>query len=232
MKKILLLSVSLFSMASSNSWAAPTGNQVTSLDGKEVLAFYTREFSQDGDVSVVSTEYKDNNGNLLVSERGESKAGRMYRYEVSHKQLNKTATILLNPDVILFEVTENGKKKSATEQNKGVVLPPLAIVKYIETNLDSLKAKKTLPIRIAVWDRLDTVGMDLDFVEDSPFTKREGYGVIRMKPSSFIISKLVDPLFFEINLNSGKAVQMRGRLPIKKVEGSKVRDLDGILPIE
>lgn len=210
----------------------PKGVAVTGLEGLTPIAFYTRTIETEGGVKTIRAQYKDASGKLLVSEFGQEQNGRFTKYIIEQHQLNKSGEINFNTDMILFEMKDGDKKpRGKSEQAKGVALAPLALIPHIEQNLDKLKEGATLSIRIAVWDRLETVGMDLQVVTEHPFAANSENLVVRMKPTNFIIARIVDPFFFEVSLGSKSVTKMRGRLPIKRMDGGKARDLDGILPI-
>lgn len=205
---------------------------VKNLDNTEVIAKYTRIKSVTNSNSfVVQTEYQSLNNQSLVTEKGQFTNGLISRYEITQHQLKKSAKITFNSDVTIFELTDGNKIKSNTETRKGVVLAPLSLVPYIESEIQKLKQNATLEVRIAVWDRLETVGMELAKVTESPFATESGVTVIRLKPSNFIISKLVKPLFFKYDENKKAITFMRGRLPIKKQNKDSFDDLDGLLLI-
>lgn len=226
MKSILLLSF---------FWMASVSNALTEvkdLNNKEVLAKYQRTKSSMGPNSfIIQTDYRSPSEQMLVTEKGEFTDGRITKYEISQNQLKKSAKITFNSDVVIFELKDGDKTKSNTETRKGIVLAPLSLVPYIESEIQRLKNKETLEVRIAVWDRLETVGMELSMVTESPLAHENNTTIIRMKPSNFIISKLVKPLFFRFDDSSKVITMMRGRLPIKKQNGSNFDDLDGILQI-
>lgn len=226
MKSTFLL---IFLCISSNLLAL---TEVKDLNNTNILANYQRVKTNSGPNSyLVKTEYLSLSGQALVTESGEFTDGRITKYEISQNQLKKSGKIIFNSDVVIFEMKDGAKIKSNTETRKGIVLAPLSLVPYIESEIQKLKNNETLAVRIAVWDRLETVGMDLNIVSDSPFSKESNTVAIRMKPSNFIISKLVNPLFFKYDESKKVITMMRGRLPIKKQSGNDFEDLDGFLSI-
>ena len=78
-----------------------------------------------------------------------------------------------------------------------------------------------LGVRPAVLDRLVTIGFQLQAVEARPGQTR-----IRMKPSSFLVALVVDPLYFTFETATGKLVRLEGRVPPKVRDGDAWRDFD------
>jgi hypothetical protein len=55
---------------------------------------------------------------------------------------------------------------------------------------------------------------------------------VKMKPSSVFISALVDPLHFYLTPDGHRLIELDGRTQIKRQDGSKWKDLDGITRYE
>jgi len=66
-----------------------------------------------------------------------------------------------------------------------------------------------------------TIGFQLQAVEAQPGQTR-----IRMKPSSFLVGMLVDPVYFTFESGTGKLVRLEGRVPPKVRAGKGWRDFD------
>jgi hypothetical protein len=84
---------------------------------------------------------------------------------------------------------------------------------------DSVKARMAIP------GRLETVGFKFTREDDEKF-RGEEVVVIKMKPTSFIISALVDPMYFRFKKDGSRILEFVGRLlPKQKIKG-EWRDLD------
>ena len=75
-------------------------------------------------------------------------------------------------------------------------------------------------------DRRETVGFTLKKDSETTFNGTKAV-VIRMKPSSFVISALVSPLYFTFTEDGSRALQLKGRLPVKIKDGNSWKDFDG-----
>ncbi|MFO0742856.1 MAG: hypothetical protein U0270_43680 [Labilithrix sp.] len=69
---------------------------------------------------------------------------------------------------------------------------------------------------MAVLDRLETIGFELDSVAASPGQTR-----IRMKPTSPFVRLVMDPIYF--TFEADRLVRLEGRVPTKQENGD---DLD------
>ena len=207
---------------------------VLDLDGKTKIAQYER--TADGDKAgkgSIQTRYLDLNGQVLLTEKGIFEGGKIKSYEIDHKQTGESGKIAFNGDLVLFQFQDKQKKaKSNTEPQKGNMIAPLSLIPMIEEKIEALAKGETIDVRVAVWYRLDSVGMVLSKVSDSPLGQPADSHIIQMKPANFIISKLVKPLYFQYSTLEKRVTLMRGRLPIKKANGSSFDDVDGLLPIQ
>lgn len=229
MFKKILTSI-FFLLYVQNSFAS---KQIFSLDEKTLLAEYERfdTNNSDNESYIIKTKYWGTNKELLVEEEGHFENNILKKYSIHQLQQNKQGEILFNGDLILFKFTDSSNKsKNATEVAKPSTMAPLALIKFIENNMEQLKKGATIPLRIAVWDRLETVGMELSLTKEAPYKTPNPTLLIKMKPSAFIIAQLVDPFFFEVDPQTNLVKRMRGRLPIKeKQKNNKWKDLDGFL---
>jgi hypothetical protein len=78
-----------------------------------------------------------------------------------------------------------------------------------------------LNVRLAVLDRLETIGFDLESVPAEANQTR-----IQMRASSAFIRLIVDPLYFTFETASSKLVRLEGRVPPKVRRGGAWADFD------
>ncbi|MBI1860775.1 MAG: hypothetical protein HYR96_07655, partial [Deltaproteobacteria bacterium] len=124
-----------------------------------------------------------------------------------------------------FRYTQDGETREDSEGlPKDLVIGP-TIIANIQSRWDVLMKGGTESFRFAVLDRKETVGFKF-FKDDEEV--REGRSVIHfiMKPSSFIIAAVVDPIHFYFWKDTKDIAEIRGRtLPKQQVDG-KFKDLD------
>jgi hypothetical protein len=95
------------------------------------------------------------------------------------------------------------------------------IVPMLARRWDEVMRGDRLKIRLASWERQETIGFELfkDRVEN-------GHVFVKMKPSNFLISALVNPIYFEMPADGKSLFSSLGRVVPKRLEGSKLKDLD------
>ena len=142
-------------------------------------------------------------------------------YTLHANQLGQTGTIRVEKDQVSFERLEGTNRRTRIERQEGPVVVGPTLVGYIFRHLEALRANQILGVRLAVLDRLETIGFQLQAVEAQPGQTR-----IRMKPSSFLVGMLVDPVYFTFESGTGKLVRLEGRVPPKVRAGKGWRDFD------
>lgn len=204
---------------------------IRDLSGSKILGYYDRKVEQDelGRVKSIQTRYFSPNQELLVVEQATFDAGQIKSYEIDHKQTSQKGAIRFSPSQVSYEKTdEKGHTKSSQEKLDGIILAPLALVPFIENQLDKMRKGVTVEFRIAVWDRMESVGMRLK-MQKSP-SSQDATMTLKMEPSSFLIRQLVNPFYFFIS-GEGRVTKVQGRLAFKEASGNKFKDIEGLLPI-
>lgn len=195
------------------------------------LEFKSLETTPAGE-EVVSLEYKDPEQKLLHSEKGWIKGLEISKVEVEQHQMGIKAEVQVKDGKIYFiKKMKDGSKKESDEKLKGDFVMAPTFQKFIQSKFAALVRGEEFDIRYGVWDRLETVGFTI-------FKKKEetknGKAVIQviMKPTSFVIAALVKPIVFFYEKETGKLIEMNGRVPVKKVEGDSFKDLDALVIYE
>ncbi|MCS6838450.1 MAG: hypothetical protein NZ480_06340 [Bdellovibrionaceae bacterium] len=197
-----------------------------------VIGYYSR--FQDDTLGHLKTTYYDHEGKEAVKEFLNTEKQGFVTYEINQQQLSAAVKVNINPDVVLFERTDttNNKKKTATEARKENSIAPLQLAKFIQSNIEKLKEGGKIPIYIASWERLELVKMTLKKSDQFPFPSYladKDIIVIEMRPANFIIAQLVNPFYFRFNLKEQKITHMLGRIPLKKRNGGKWEDQEGVV---
>ena len=95
------------------------------------------------------------------------------------------------------------------------------LVGYIVRHLEALRSGQELPVRMAVLDRLETIGFRLRAVPGEVGQTR-----VRMTASSFLYGLFIDPIDFDFEASSGKLVRLEGRVPPKVWADDRWQDFD------
>ena len=146
----------------------------------------------------------------------------LHRYTLHRNQLGQTGTIRVQGDAVSFRrVDADGEVDTAVEHVEAPVAVGPTLVGVIHERLEALRAGRVIPVRLAVLDRLETIGFELESVPAPAGQTR-----IRMTPSSFLIGLVVDPVHFTFESSTGRLVRLEGRVPTKVRDGDEWADFD------
>ena len=173
--------------------------------------------------------FSDMAGQPAFTEEATLENGLLVKNIITQHQTGEKASIEVRDGQIYFSRTNSGEKeKTASEKLKQPLLVPAAFAHFVKTHWESLAKGEALEFRFAVWQRLETVGFQFKKVKD------EGEGdnkvlVLKMKPTSFIISALVDPLTFRYAYKNQRIISYEGRVSPKIKKGDSFKDLDALV---
>lgn len=194
------------------------------LKGGQAVPTYVYERSvQSRDGALVSTHVtRDLGGAVQLQESAvHSEDYRLASYTLHRNQLGQSGTVRVDGDEVSFERRDGTQLRRKTERQAGPVVVGPTLVGFVFRHLGALRGGQVLGVRMAVLDRLETIGFDLQAVPASPGQTR-----IRMKPSSFFVALVVDPIYFTFETDSGRLVRLEGRVPPKVRDGDGWRDFD------
>ena len=193
--------------------------------GKKLFTFQL-DITPYGTEVLVGSEFRDINGNIVVTEKGLIKGPDLVSYEIDRAQTSEKGRIAVRDGRIFFEYeSPGGKKKSADEMAKGLILCSANFSAFVKAHWDELSAGKDLDVRYAVWDRLETVGFTLRKIKDVTQGDRK-FLELQMKPTSFVIAALVDPVNLWYAYDNQKLQLLKGRVAPKTQVDGKWKDLD------
>ncbi|KYG65184.1 hypothetical protein AZI87_11500 [Bdellovibrio bacteriovorus] len=198
------------------------------LKSEQTKKLYTLEvqFSEAGGRVHSEAVYKDLNGKTVVKEKGVTQEAQVKSYEIERPQTSEKGKFTVEGEKIHFEYTgANGKKKTSDEKLKGLLLSTANFNAVVMENWEKLSSGKELEVRFAVWDRLETVGFTLKKMSDLD-KGTDKWMELRMKPTSFVIAALVDPVYLWYSHDSKKLMVMKGRVAPKIEVGGSFKDLD------
>jgi hypothetical protein len=204
--------------------------RVYAIDGHPAQPTYVYERHVDTQgAALVSTHVtRDGRGVIQLAEAAEHAADySLASYTLYANQLGQTGSIHVDGDQVAFRVREGDRERTATEQVDAPVLVGPTLVGYIVDHLDELARGETFSVRMAILDRLETIGFDLEAV-DAP----AGRTRVKMSPSSFLIGLAVAPIYFTYDTQSRSLVRLEGRVPTKVRAGEHWADFDARVEYE
>ncbi len=142
-------------------------------------------------------------------------------YTLHANQLGQTGGIRVQDNQITFRVADGEAERVRVERLTGDVVVGPTLVGYVVHRIDRLARGEIANVRMAVLDRMETIGFDLTSVA-APV----GQTRIRMTPSSFLIALAVDPILFTFEASTRKLVRLEGRVPTKVRDGDRWKDFD------
>ena len=193
---------------------------------------FHREFVGTDDTGRAVRTYIRPNGDVVAIEEVTYENGKLKSMTLDHKQLNASGSMIIENGKLKFEYTENGTTKTAEEDYDPKTTVADQIYPTIHKNWDKLMAGETIEIRLPVLDRRETVGFKI-FKDKSDTFQGEPVEIIKMKPRSFIIAAVVDPLLFYIEpTGDRRTLEVKGRTLLKIQKEGKWKDFDAIMKFE
>ncbi|MDZ4082747.1 MAG: hypothetical protein U1E10_07415 [Bdellovibrionales bacterium] len=188
---------------------------------------YKNEFEVVGDKKTMLTTFLDLEGKVLVVEKtvvtvGENGSESLLSFEQDHRQLGTIGKIEVADGKAGFSFTKDGKTKTASETIEPNYIVTSMVLGFVQSNWEKLMKGETAKVRLGVVDRRESVGFS--FSKESATADKV---VIKMKPTSMIISALVSPLRFTFQPDGKKLVELEGRAAVKVQKDGKFKDFDG-----
>lgn len=180
--------------------------------------------AKDG-LSYTTATYKDLKGQPTVEEKGVVKGDELISFDVDQIQTKEKGRVEVQGDKVLFTYEKDGKKNTSEEKLRKPFLTPANFNFFIGNHWNDFLSGKEVEVRFAVWFRLESVGFKIFKVGE----KQSGMLKLiqlRMKPSSFVIAALVDPLNLWYSEDGKKLVELSGRVSTKIQQGQDFKDLD------
>lgn len=192
---------------------------------KKLFDLKSTDDGKTGELELFTTTYTDVSGQPALTEKIQLRGTKVHKIQISQHQTKEEATVEVKDGQVLFTVTANGKTKTGSEKLKEPLVMSGNFVRYVHSEWSKLMEKGSVEFRYAVWYRLDTVGFKL--IKEA----EEGEGAnkrvrLKMKPTSFIIAALVDPVIFYFSADGSKLLELNGRVAPKIKVGSDYKDLD------
>ena len=174
---------------------------------------------------LINAVYTDTAGAVAIEQNTILEGSKVIRDEVQQKQLNEVGLIEVKDGKIYFSKTSEGKTKVKEEKLKDTFVVSSSFQRHVKDNWADVMAGKTVAFRYGVWDRQETVGFEI-FKTGTEKMGDQEVVVLKMKPSSFIIAAIVNPIIFKFKADGSAILEMNGRTAPKRQDGKKWKDLD------
>lgn len=188
---------------------------------------YKSDFEITGDTKTIVNTIMDLTGEVLVVEKTIVKTdGTLVSFEQDQKQLKTTGKLEVADGKAHFTFTRDGKTKTDDEKAGADFIVTPTLVAYVQKHWDQVMKGETVKMRLGVLDRLETVGFQMKKDSEKELDGQAAV-VLKMKPSSVIISALVNPLFFSFSSDGKHLLTLEGRTNVKIPVEGKLKDFDG-----
>jgi hypothetical protein len=205
--------------------------------GQKVLFKFKRVAARSGSKVNVLREYSYPDGKPAARERIVYDGDDLISYALDELQIGAAGAVKVQRDAgspaksaLLFEYTKDlasgSKPKTSTEAPRNDTLTSDMVATFLLSHWGELSNGGKVKCRYVVVPRRETVGFT--FVKESETTSQGRAAVIiKMEPTSLIIARLVDPLFFTLEKDGQhRVLQYTGRVTPKTKTGNKWDDLD------
>ena len=205
-------------------------------DRKQPLYQFNRQVTRQGDRLDVIREFTYPDGKLAVREKAVYQGDALISWTLEELQTGTRGTATLdrtgNSGRIRFEYYKNSDtnaapKKRVEELQKNTLACDM-VGPFLRDHWESLARGEEIRCRYIVVPRMETIGFTFAKYRDE-LRKGQPVLIIKMSPTSPIISALVDPLFFVMERTAKhRVLEYSGRTTPKIKVGSKWKDLDAL----
>ncbi len=201
-------------------------------DKQKLLYQMKREETNVSDnTNVKTTITEPTNKKEAVIEELLLKDGKILKYQIHQKQLGDERTLEVKDGKVIFTTVSDGKTKTDQEDLAPNLVVGPTVIDYLKKNWKDIVGGETISIRFAVLERRDTVGFKF-FKESELKINGKDCIVVKMKPTSFIIAAVVNPLLFTFEKDSVKLLELKGRTLLKQNVNGTWKDLDADIVYE
>jgi hypothetical protein len=210
---------------------------------QKALFKFKRVATRSGARLNVLREYTYPDGKPATRDRLVYEGDNLVSYALQELQIGAAGSVKIRRDasnpaksVLLFDYTKDlasgSKPKTSTETMRNDTLTGDTVAPFLASHWGELMNGGMVKCRYVVVPRRETVGFT--FAKQSETTLHgRAVVIIRMEPTSLIIARLVDPVFFTVEKDSPhRVLEYVGRVTPKAKVGSKWDDLDATCVFE
>jgi len=183
---------------------------------KPLFTFTLSGHTLEGKYTRMETDYRDLDGVLTAHEKIGFRDGRLQSYAFEIPNQGEIGKMEIVDERMRFSWNKNGEVRTEEESVPENLIVGPTIVPFLRENRERILAGESLRARLAVLDRMETIGFRFTKVEEK---MRDGRAVVmvRMRPSSFVVALVVKPLDFLVDKETFRLLEYRGRtLPLRQ----------------
>jgi|GEM_PF-1005891 len=185
------------------------------LDAKSPSFFFLSLTEDKDGQRIVTTTYTDKDGKELVREENTFEGGKLLRSKYSQNQVNEHGEISFKDGKAHFTFTDlKGTETDSEEVVPDMILGSM-IGDHLVTHWNELMNGDSVHVRYMAIERCETIGFKF-FKAGERTVDGKTYVDFTMKPSSFIIAAIVDPLRVTLTKDEPhRIVEVAGRTPVR-----------------
>lgn len=201
-------------------------------DCQHVLFKLKRATTRNGNLVNVSREFTTPAGKVVAREHLTYDGNNLVSYDLDDLQSPDKGSAKVVHDgstaKMIFQYSKGTKHKTDSENFSADIVTADMINAFLVAHWNQLMSGKAVKCRYIVLSRAETVGFEFTKQVETTVNGKPMV-IVKMAPSSLIISALVDPLIFTIERNGQHRVRdYDGRTQPKIQRDGKLKDLDAI----
>lgn len=169
--------------------------------------------------TITTGEMLDAAGNMIMSEHVVYSGSTFISQEIQNNLDHKEYRGNLKDKKMTFEVfsMNDGEEKkllsSKKETVRGPMLSGVTTENFIRENWETLMKGKRVDFRFAVFERQETIGFSFKKKTETDVDGKSAV-VLTMRPTSFFVSLVVDPMEVSVEKEGKTIIHFKGRTPI------------------
>jgi len=170
---------------------------------------------------------RDMNGNIVTVETLVSENGIFSKYGYQRINASEGGEIIHKGNILHYTYIKDGKTKTdELIYPQSFVVGP-ALTAYARTKWDTIMKGEELPIKYGVLDRLDIFRFKL-VKEEMSKRGAEDVVIVKLMPATWLVSKLVNPVYLTFSMDGSKVYQVKGRTFLLVKKDGKWEPLDAV----
>lgn len=201
---------------------------------QDLLFNFRRTARRAGDLIHVTRTYAYPGGRTAAIEKATYNDHRLVSYTLIEKQIGARGRAEIQGDAqagsgkISFRYEKDGETYTNVEDLASATVVNDNIVPYLRAHWDELMQGKEVESHYIVIPRTRTVGFNLIKSGETTWHGKPAV-IIKMLPSSWFISLVVDPVYFTVVKDNRQVVKYEGRVTPKIEENGEWQDLDAVM---
>lgn len=177
------------------------------------------------EINIFTSSYLDTEKNEIMTEEASFDHLNLQKYVIQQKQLNEIYEMEISEDKILFSVTKNGQTEKKTRELPFNLIIGPSFAPFLQLHWEELQEKLKVQAQLAVPEMMDTFGFEFEKLRDES-SNGKPVVVVRMKPHNTLVSAVVRPVYFVLNKDGSRILELKGRMLPKIKVGTHWKDLE------